>query len=481
VITELCAMTAAFASCFSRDRAFGWFAVCLFGMMVRLDHHGITAFVRWLKLDPKWYNGLLHFFQASSWDLSSLMRCWQRFIPGQLPLLQLNGAAMMVLDGIKLTKEGLKMPGNKKLHQSSENAGKAPHTFGHHFGILGFLVGSLQHHYCLPVTAQVQEGVQAIRRFGGKKAPLVQGKEKSSVITLGLRQAQEAALNLGRPCMLVLDAYYASKYTFIMARECLNDQGQRLLHVVTKAKKNIVAYEPAAPKKVKSKGKKPIYGKKIKLSDLFKHHEALFVPSVMRLYGKKTHLSYHCLDLIWKPAKERIRFVLVRIKDKEIILLCSNLDWEAEDIIKAYSFRFKIEVSFKELKHLLGTFCYHFWCKKMPKLSKKKDLDLNSITDRKLQKKIVQKLEATERFVSLGCIAFGMLQILAIKHPRLVWKKYGGWLRTIRNEVPSAEVVLSTIRDEYFFKFDAFEKTVLYRIITEKQREEQYLYAEDVA
>lgn len=66
MITELCAMIGAFAPCFSRGRAFVWFAVSLFGMMIRLDHHGVTAFVRWLKLDPKWYNSLLHFFEASS-------------------------------------------------------------------------------------------------------------------------------------------------------------------------------------------------------------------------------------------------------------------------------------------------------------------------------------------------------------------------------------------------------------------------------
>jgi hypothetical protein len=475
---ELCTLIMAFASCFSRGRAFHWFAVCLFGMMVRLDHHGVTAFVRWLKLDPKWYNGLLNFFHASSWNLSLLMRCWQRFIPGQLPLFQFSGAAMMVLDGIKLTKEGLKMPGNKKLHQSSENAGKAPYTFGHHFGIIGFLVGNLKHHSCIPVTAEVQEGVQEIHRYQGKKAPQVEGKKKFSVITLGLRQAQDVALNLGKPCMLILDAYYAVGNTFIMARECLNERGQRLLHVLTRAKKNVVAYE--TPVRKKGKGRPRRYGKKIILADLFVKKQEAFVPTILRLYGKKTPVSYYCLDLIWKPLKDKVRFVLVKMNGENFILLCSNLQWAPEDIIQAYSFRFKIEVSFKELKHLLGTFCYHFWCKKMPRLSKKRNVDLQ-ITDPKLQKKIAQKLEAIERFVNLGCIALGLLQILAIKHPRLVWKKYGGWLRTIRGDIPSVEVVLSVIRDEYFFNFGAFGKTELYRIITEKQREEQYLYVKNVA
>lgn len=473
---ELCSLIAAFASCFSRGRAFQWFAVCLFGMMVRLDHHGVTAFVRWLKLDPKGYSGLLNFFHASSWNLSLLMRCWQRFIPGQLPLFQFSGAFMMVLDGIKLTKEGLKMPGNKKLHQSSENAGKAPYTFGHHFGILGFLVGNLKHHFCIPVTAEVQEGVQEIHRYQGKKAPQVEGKKKFSVISLGLRQAQDVALNMGKPCMLILDAYYAVGNTFIMARECLNEQGQRLLHVLTRARKNVVAYE--TPVRKKGKGRPSRYGKKIILADLFV--KEAFVPTTLRLYGKKTAVSYYCLDLIWKPLKDKVRFVLVKMNGESFILLCSNLQWAPEDIIQAYSFRFKIEVSFKELKHLLGTFCYHFWCKKMPRLSKKRNVELQ-ITDPKLQKKIAQKLEAIERFVNLGCIALGLLQILAIKHPRLVWKKYGGWLRTIRGEIPSVEVVLSVVRDEYFFNFGAFGKTELYRIITEKQREEQYLYAKNVA
>ncbi len=479
MIPELCAIIASFNSCFRRDRAFSWFAVCLFGMMVRLDHHGVTAFVRWLKLDPKWYNALLHFFEASSWNLSLLMRSWQHLIVKQIPLFQINGMAVMLLDGIKLSKEGLKMPGNKKLRQSSDNANKAPYTFGHHFGILGFLVGNLNHHCCIPVTAQIQEGVQAIHRFQGKKAPRVRGKEKHSIITLGLQQAQIAAQNLGKPSMLIADAYYAVGTSFIMAAECLSDKEERLLHVLTRAKKNIVAYEPAAPKA--GRGRPAVYGKKIKLANLFSQKKQEFTSSCMRLYGKKTQISYYCVDLIWKPAKQKVRFVLVKMNGNEFILLCSNLDWAPEDIIQAYSFRFKIEVSFKALKHLIGTFCYHFWCRKMPRLSKKKNFDLNRITDPKLQKKIAQKLEAIERFVSLGCIALGLLQILAVKHPRLVWEKYGGWLRTVRGDIPSVEVVLSVIRDEYFFNFGAFGKTGLYRIIAEKQRDDRYLYAKDVA
>ncbi len=98
-----------------------------------------------------------------------------------------------------------------------------------------------------------------------------------------------------------------------------------------------------------------------------------------------------------------------------------------------------------------------------------------------MQKKIAQKLEAIERFVNLGCIAPGILQILAIKQPHLIWRKYKGWLRTIRGDISSMEVVLSVIQHEYCLNFVTFGKTKLCRKIAEKQREEYYLYGKDVA
>ncbi|RJX28539.1 MAG: hypothetical protein C4554_02255 [Dethiobacter sp.] len=62
-------MISSFAFCFSRVAAFHWFVISLLGIMVRLDQDGVTAFVRWLKPDPKCYTSILKFFQASSWNL----------------------------------------------------------------------------------------------------------------------------------------------------------------------------------------------------------------------------------------------------------------------------------------------------------------------------------------------------------------------------------------------------------------------------
>jgi len=43
--------------------------------------------------------------------------------------------------------------------------------------------------------------------------------------------------------------------------------------------------------------------------------------------------------------------------------MCSDLNMSPEEIISVYSKRFKIEVTFKTVKHIIGGFCCHFWAK----------------------------------------------------------------------------------------------------------------------
>ena len=50
---------------------------------------------------------------------------------------------------------------------------------------------------------------------------------------------------------------------------------------------------------------------------------------------------------------------------KKIILLSSDLSLTGAEVIEAYGWRFKIEVSFRTIVHLLGGFGYRFWLKSM--------------------------------------------------------------------------------------------------------------------
>jgi hypothetical protein len=68
------------------------------------------------------------------------------------------------------------------------------------------------------------------------------------------------------------------------------------------------------------------------------------------------------------------------------------------------------------------------------------------VTDKKSQAAIVKAARAIEAFVNFGCIATGILQLLALKYEQIIWKSYRGWLRTSTSEIPSEETVMSVSR-----------------------------------
>jgi len=131
--------------------------------------------------------------------------------------------------------------------------------------------------------------------------------------------------------------------------------------------------------------------------------------------------------------------------------MCSNLTLEPEKIILAYTYRFKIEVSFKYLKHTLGGFCYHFWTNAIPKLSRYCTTnDLSNITCIKKQKRIIDTFRAIEVFTFLSSIAYGIMTIVALNYSENIWSKYTGWIRTKSSKVPSLETVRATLLKEYY-------------------------------
>jgi hypothetical protein len=141
MISHISRILAYFRPCFSRKAAFNWFVVVVFGFIVRLDHCGVSSFVRWLGIRPELYTALVSHFRAKSWSLPVIMRQWWQIVLEHCPLTRIDGRLMIAADGIKICKEAEKMPGVKRLHQESDNSGKAPYIYGHHWGVIGILSG----------------------------------------------------------------------------------------------------------------------------------------------------------------------------------------------------------------------------------------------------------------------------------------------------------------------------------------------------
>jgi hypothetical protein len=311
--------------------------------------------------------------------------------------------------------------------------------------------------------------VETLRKFQQKAQPTVDAQAKVSVTSLMAAMAAAVVSALGKRCLLVLDAYFAVGPVFAILKQVRDDAGRRLVHIVTRAKSNVVAFSDAPPK-TGGRGRPRTYGDKLKLIELFDTQNLRFEQVNIELYGQLKQVSFLCLDLFWRPVAEKVRFVLVAAGAERFILVGSDLTLSPRDMILAYSYRFKIEVSFKVLKHLMGAFFYRFWTHAWPRIGKATQSDLSGVNDGRRQNLIAEVADAIEAFVNFGCIATGILQILALNFHETIWCRYLGWLRTVSSTVPSEEVVKSVIQQEYYHNFGSFSTDAIYRIIMSKSR-----------
>lgn len=380
---------------------------------------------------------MLRFFRAKSWNLSNLLCVWTGICVDLFPTFEINGRKGIIGDTTKVSKEAQRMPGVKTLRQESENSGKPEYIRGHHFGFVSLLVDSPEKALAVPLQGELHEGVEQIRpgvSFAGKPATLV---------TRMANLAVERAKQLGSLSYVALDAYYSAGPLFTMLKNAVNEKGQRWLHVIVRAKDNYVAYvhHEQCLGKIDER-------KKVILSDIFDFPQ-LFTPVEITLYGETRTVRYYCEDFLWKPIKDMIRFVCVIDGDGRYILMSSDLELTATEIISIYSYRFKIEVMFMGLKHLLGVFRYHFWTMGIPKLGRWNNVDYSSLSQDQ-RAKCDLAIEAIERFVNLGAITLGLLNYLALAMPDRIWETYQGWLRTYPVDTPSERLVQSVLQAEFF-------------------------------
>jgi len=252
------------------------------------------------------------------------------------------------------------------------------------------------------------------------------------------------------PALLGLDAFFAIAPVFQLAASVWSLRlKQPFLDIVTRAKKNYVAYEPAQPQATPSRGRPPQYGKPIKLTEVFETHKEQFINASCTVYGRVETVSYLVLNLLWKPIKAPLRFVFAITSRGPIVLMCSDLSLDPLMAITLYCARVRIETLFAMLKSVLGAFAYRFWSKRLPRHSRKPKKNTTLQTPPKEHLETVQKTwQACERFVMLGCIAGGLLQLVALKFHGQVWDGFSMFLRTRSRALPSERTVKAVLGQE---------------------------------
>jgi hypothetical protein len=77
---------------------------------------------------------------------------------------------VIIGDGVKQGKSGRKMAGVKRYSQSSESMAKPNMIWGHLFGAIGLLTGSISEKmFCTPINSDIEDGVHTIRKWKNKK------------------------------------------------------------------------------------------------------------------------------------------------------------------------------------------------------------------------------------------------------------------------------------------------------------------------
>ena len=461
-----------FESCFSRKAAFYWFVTITIGFMLRSDKLGVTSVIRDLALCPDCYDSMLHFFRASSWSLADIRQRWFSAVSKFSPLYKEGNYHILVGDGVKQSKEGRRMPGVKKLFQESENSAKPEYIHGHMFGGLGILAGSVRNWACIPLSIRIHDGLQAAREWKGASV------STASHVVQMVEDAYHAALTFGDP-LLLLDRYFLT-VPALERLKSLNSSGNVRMEIVTKAKKSCTAFEKPVSHKPR-RGRPSKKGAAVHLKELFTSHKEQFQETQMELYGKRETIRYYCIDLLWgQKLYQELRSVLVEMNGMQSILAGTSLTLDPLSVIRLYSYRFRIECTFRELKQQIGAFCYHFWSKYMPKLScyqkKGEPTPLERVKDEKSREKILEAVRAIEMHMVLSCIAMGILQSLSIRFIGKVSSSQIRYQRTPSKGRVSEAVLMHYFRKHFFRLLGQKPELRITQIIhgLQKEPEEQW-------
>jgi hypothetical protein len=407
---------------FKREATFDWFVLLLWGVLLTTQPPAVTSYLNALGLGEVYYGQALHWFHSSAFSIDELCQGWGRWLKVHPNTQRLQGQRVYVGDGIKVRKEGRKMPGVKGLHQESEDVSKPEWIRGHYFSALGLLLGAGQAMFATPIVLKLHDGVEPM--------------ESEPAATLVEKMAQLCVQFTEQGSYVILDAYYAS----VKVLQPFRAHG---LHLITRVRITTVAKAafchrpgPHGPGRLRK------WGSDVKLRELFAPRQECLTTSVW-LYGQRVTVYYQCFEFYWDSPDDKVRFVLTQLPSgKQIILLSSDVSLSAPAVIEAYGWRFKIEVSFRALTQVLQGFCYRFWLKSMAKATHwPQNLKLADYPE-SFQRKVGMKVEAFERFINLNALALGLLQVLALEMPKIVWTHFPLWFRTLpKHGYPSEQIV----------------------------------------
>jgi hypothetical protein len=287
------------------------------------------------------------------------------------------------------------MPGNKWQHQDSSSNSKPSFFTGQFFEVVGVLASTNFGCMCLPFAVKMIDGFKHHNR------------DNSTLKTRSSDFLQELPIE---GSIVVADAWYAAK-PFL---EAIFNSNSIL---VTRVARSAVGYfSPTTPQK-RGRGRPSKYGEALKLMSLFLNQNLITV-TLKGMDNSKREVKYWTQNLLWKSAHEMVKFVGCEMNGKKIILLSTDLQLSAEDIIQCYLYRTSIETTFWYSTQILFNWCYRFWTKlNIVSLAKYRNCNLHLATKGE-RNKYWQKVSSYESFLLIGFFVQAFLVYLIQEKPQ---------------------------------------------------------------
>ena len=298
------------------------------------------------------------------------------------------------------------------------------------------MVGTLEGCFCLPLALRIHQGFRHLGQAEPVSDPDPSLPERLVQIALQFTLGQDA------PAFLVLDAFFSMASVFRLARSVYSMAlRQPYLVILTRAKKNFVAYFPVAPKPADRPGPQPRYGEKVHLMEVFDHPQG-FDEMACCVYGQRERVRLMSVPLLWEPLGESLLFIFAITSRGPLALMCSDLTLSPVTALELYCVRTRIEILFAVLKQLLGAFCFHFWTPHGPRHARR------PTPNRSLKAPMMERQptvaacwQAYEVFVFCAGVAQGLLQRIALRFGPEVWQQPHLYLRTRSRDLPSEKTV----------------------------------------
>jgi hypothetical protein len=152
------------------------------------------------------------------------------------------------------------------------------------------------------------------------------------------------------PTYAVFDRYYGSGHF-------ISSLLQKETQVIVRLRGNSVARLPAAKN---SKGRRAKYGSAIGATTLALDYPHRWVADPFDS-SEQVHVS--TFVAYWRPLRRMVRWVVGKSSryKQPLVLISTDVDLTADEMLSTYAAWFKIEVMFRAFKHVILGFGYRFW------------------------------------------------------------------------------------------------------------------------